>query len=408
MNLLRNKLFLKKFSKYLTVGVSSMVLLFSAQVGVLGASWEKGPEVAQATLRGYCEDGWRFIGNAADPTGQNDDAGDNSQWIQDPSCDSAQPQAQVPNWMNPMPVVPTGTAPCEIALASGENLCSDNITFCEDTGNGFSTVFLKHQGACEPTHGEADSRGCVFVFTPLQTFPGPSCKIPAPAAPAQPVQQPQQPTTTVVSPQQQQQQQQQPVIIQQPIAQPPIIVVQPPIFPQPPFCTQVFSHTQCIACNISETFNRNTCSGQLISLGKQFDASCSGLCSQPPQPPVVITPPAGGTTNVTVTTGSTTVTTGSVSTGAVSQTQTVNPTLTSTREVTREVVREVPREVRIVEVAGVKAEVKELPKTGLPALAWAVAFFIPAGFGLRKFGKSIKENLTANYLWEERQFQARS
>lgn len=61
-----------------------------------------------------------------------------------------------------------------------------------------------------------------------------------------------------------------------------------------------------------------------------------------------------------------------------------------------------------VEVAAAKVEVKELPKTGLPLLAWAAGAFIPAGLGLKRFGKGISFDMedNANYLWEERQYKA--
>ena len=51
------------------------------------------------------------------------------------------------------------------------------------------------------------------------------------------------------------------------------------------------------------------------------------------------------------------------------------------------------------------AGVKQLPNTGLPAIAWAAAAFIPAGFRLRKLG-SVKKDLenNPNYLWENRQY----
>lgn len=49
--------------------------------------------------------------------------------------------------------------------------------------------------------------------------------------------------------------------------------------------------------------------------------------------------------------------------------------------------------------------VKELPKTGLPALAWAIGAFIPAGLGLKRFNKVKKElDSNGNYLWENRQY----
>ena len=53
------------------------------------------------------------------------------------------------------------------------------------------------------------------------------------------------------------------------------------------------------------------------------------------------------------------------------------------------------------------AAAKELPKTGLPALAWVAAAFIPAGFKLKRLGK-VKDMAGSdpNYLWEDRQFKA--
>lgn len=55
------------------------------------------------------------------------------------------------------------------------------------------------------------------------------------------------------------------------------------------------------------------------------------------------------------------------------------------------------------------AGVKQLPRTGLPLLAWAAAVFIPAGFRLRKLG-SIKKELDAdpNFIFEDRKFKVGS
>lgn len=49
---------------------------------------------------------------------------------------------------------------------------------------------------------------------------------------------------------------------------------------------------------------------------------------------------------------------------------------------------------------------KELPKTGLPALAWVTAALIPIGLKMRGFSK-VKGQLkdSPNYLWEERQYK---
>lgn len=70
-----------------------------------------------------------------------------------------------------------------------------------------------------------------------------------------------------------------------------------------------------------------------------------------------------------------------------------------------------PMAVRTVEekqapqVTQIAGEVRELPRTGIPAVAWGFIGLLPLGLSLRKFGRSVKENITANYLWEERQFK---
>ena len=52
--------------------------------------------------------------------------------------------------------------------------------------------------------------------------------------------------------------------------------------------------------------------------------------------------------------------------------------------------------------------VKELPKTGLPAIAWSALALIPAGFRMRGFRK-IKKDLEDDpqFIWENRQFKGR-
>jgi hypothetical protein len=51
--------------------------------------------------------------------------------------------------------------------------------------------------------------------------------------------------------------------------------------------------------------------------------------------------------------------------------------------------------------------VKELPRTGLPLLAWATMALVPAGYGLKKFGKNqVEDNSeSATYIWENREFK---
>ena len=53
------------------------------------------------------------------------------------------------------------------------------------------------------------------------------------------------------------------------------------------------------------------------------------------------------------------------------------------------------------------ANVKQLPNTGLPALAWAAAAFIPVGFRMRRFSKNKKDMAdNPNFIFEDRQFKA--
>lgn len=48
----------------------------------------------------------------------------------------------------------------------------------------------------------------------------------------------------------------------------------------------------------------------------------------------------------------------------------------------------------------------QLPKTGLPELAWGLAGLAPVGYSLKRFGQSFKSNSTsAYYVWEKRRFK---
>lgn len=61
------------------------------------------------------------------------------------------------------------------------------------------------------------------------------------------------------------------------------------------------------------------------------------------------------------------------------------------------------------QVAGATAQITELPRTGLPLAAWAVAAFLPLGLRLRRFAKGVKEttNLYTNphYMSQKRIFK---
>lgn len=50
------------------------------------------------------------------------------------------------------------------------------------------------------------------------------------------------------------------------------------------------------------------------------------------------------------------------------------------------------------------SEVKELPKTGVPLFGWMLGGLAPLGLKVRKFGSSLKEGLNANSIWQMRQF----
>lgn len=87
----------------------------------------------------------------------------------------------------------------------------------------------------------------------------------------------------------------------------------------------------------------------------------------------------------------------------------VATTVTVQREVVREVFVGGNVGVAATTVDGQVLAVKELPKTGLPALAWAALAFIPTGFGIKRLGRIKKENESdPDYLWEDRQFKAGS
>ena len=59
-------------------------------------------------------------------------------------------------------------------------------------------------------------------------------------------------------------------------------------------------------------------------------------------------------------------------------------------------------------VQTVPAEIAELPKTGIPLIAWGLAALIPVGFKLRKNGKRTEkksEEETASSIWLKRELK---
>ena len=134
--------------------------------------------------------------------------------------------------------------------------------------------------------------------------------------------------------------------------------------------------------------------------------------SQPPAPPAppLPAPPPPPPAPVIITANNNT--SSNVNTNTNTNTNTVTNTVTVQAPqggVTREVVREVAvvstGNVGIGTSAAVLG-VKELPKTGLPLLAWAALAFIPAGVKIKRFSK-VKQELIDNpsYIWEDRQYR---
>lgn len=53
--------------------------------------------------------------------------------------------------------------------------------------------------------------------------------------------------------------------------------------------------------------------------------------------------------------------------------------------------------------------VEQLPKTGLPLVAWSLVGFLPTGFGLRRFTRFNKSNIDSPlYTWQKREFKKES
>lgn len=53
--------------------------------------------------------------------------------------------------------------------------------------------------------------------------------------------------------------------------------------------------------------------------------------------------------------------------------------------------------------------VEQLPKTGLPLVAWSLVGFLPAGFGLKRFSRTNKDNEGKPlHTWQKREFNKES
>lgn len=128
-----------------------------------------------------------------------------------------------------------------------------------------------------------------------------------------------------------------------------------------------------------------------------------------PTPTVSITPTPTPTVSITPTPTPTPAGQGQTQSQSQTQTQTAttgssSSTSSSSSNVT--VNNPTPQVVTVNQpvVAGVTTT-KELPKTGLPLLAWTAALFLPAGFKLRNFNKFEKGFESANFIWEDREYK---
>lgn len=168
-------------------------------------------------------------------------------------------------------------------------------------------------------------------------------------------------------------------------------------FFQSSFCspTEIFSSDTCVGNGTRQRVFTNSCTGGEMRRERFFDGNC--LVSGPVVTQPVVQQPAVvrfATLDAVCPAGSTRTVEGNVVTCTVTA-----PTTFGNVGVARVVTAQAPA------IAGVK----ELPKTGLPLLAWAALAFIPAGFKIRGFSK-IKEEISGkpHFLYEERQFKTQS
>jgi hypothetical protein len=338
-----NPIFLKKAIRYLLIGTCAFVLFSTSQVGVLGDTWQKAAEIVLA-------DNPIDIPEAPPPP---------------PEEEEAPPEEEAPE-EEFSPPEETTVAPPPV----------QQTTITESPN--------------------------VHIAYPVPNYPGfiPPPPVPAPVTvpivqPAQPQPQPifvpsQPTTTTVVTPSQPQ-----PIFIpSQPQPQPIFIPNQPQ--PQTVFIPQQQQQQQQQQQPVSSPAPVNVTTGDVTQTANPVISNKNIVSNQ---------------------TGSTTITSSPTNTNTVTV-----PASTNTNTITKfihEIVRgEAPAQVQVqkqpVIVAGVQTaqpasttQIQELPKTGIPLLGWAAAAFLPAGFGLKRFNRGLKEsNQTGpHYTWDKRRFK---
>lgn len=230
--------------------------------------------------------------------------------------------------------------------------CSEDVTYWDP--NAGSNI-RKHGGYFESYHPLADSQGCVYAFD----------RIGQPVVAQAPSQYQSQSLTAPIT------------VTQQ--AYPGFVPPFPFNLPPPPFFPAPQPFIPVIPAPVIP----------------------QPVISQPvvpitPQQPVIVQQPAG--TPITNTNTNTNNNNTNTATATVPAPQVITAQVPTT-----EVRFATVDQPRVVEVAG-NIVTKELPKTGLPLLAFGTAAFIPVGLRLRRFRKaSIDES--ANFIWEQRQFK---
>jgi hypothetical protein len=202
---------------------------------------------------------------------------------------------------------------------------------------------------------------------------------------------------------------QQPYFPQQPR---PILPPQQPVFPPAPVVPQqpVIVPSQPVRCTESEMIcNQSTGTfwqRYSYNVGNQcaYDQFNTGLNCLPPQQPVQQpVAPAAPINNTNTQTQTQTV---NIPTPQVVQAAAPAPQVIQQPAQPAPVIQQPVQQPVVTPVAQVQSYVKELPNTGLPLAVWAAAAFLPAGLKFRRFAKQNLETVSAQYLWEEKQFKA--
>ncbi len=424
------KTFLRKFSKFLILGISVFVLLLASQTTIAGNLSKQGPEAVLADNDCPLDAEFGYLGCANPGSTEGD---------------YFPPVTPVAPIYNPAPAPYTPPAPAPTPS------CPDDHNYCD---TNFNQMIHKTGGVYSPSNPLADANGCIYAFVPIgvcnQPAPQPTQPAPAPFVPASVAPTPVQPVTPTA-----------------PLPACPTLVNNN-VCGQPTYDTCNYNsdgsvsdcyasanhncHSGPISCNrpvqppapiatlpactslVTSSFcgqpAYDTCTysadGTVASCHASQNPNCTGtlLCNQTqpvrPVTPVVIVPGVGGPAapvtitdrntnsnsnvnsnanniNINVPTPQTQAVTFAVNSGAAFRCPAgTNQTVQGNQIVCSQ-------NAPVVRVAGV-AETKELPKTGLPLIAWAAAAFVPMGAGMKRFNKGLSEKLASHpsYLWEKR------